>query len=102
MGKLMRFLGLASLGAAIYLVLNDRFAGQSGVNGESAGSWGAKQRMSGTGNQLSGKLKKGVGDLVGDDKLSGSGVADQVTGTLKDVAGKAATAVQGAVDDLKS
>ena len=102
MGKLIRILGLASLGAAVYLVLHDRYNSLSGIEGGSAGSWGAKQRLGGTGEQLAGKLKKGAGDLFGDKQLSGSGLADEVTGTVKDAAGKAATAVQGAVDELKS
>ncbi len=61
------------------------------------GNWGTKQRVSGTGNQLGGKLKEGFGSLTGDRSTQGEGLVDQAVGTVKDTAGKAAHAVEDTV-----
>jgi uncharacterized protein YjbJ (UPF0337 family) len=62
--------------------------------------WGSKQRVSGTGRNLAGKLKEGIGRFAGDDRLAGEGVTDQVIGTVKDAAGQAAHAVGETIHDL--
>jgi len=59
-------------------------------------------RVSGTGNQIAGKVKRGVGQAFGDDKLQGSGVVDQVKGAAQDLAGKATQTVRDTAQDLKS
>lgn len=96
------------LGVAVtYLVLNQpssRYAtGSDDVDdaADSTSRWGTKQRLTGTGGSLVGKLKESVGRATGQDDLAGEGVADQVTGTVKDVAGKAANAVGQTIHDLK-
>lgn len=71
----------------------DRFANKSD-------RWGAKQRVQGAGGSLVGKAKEAFGNATGDDDTAASGVADQVTGSVRDVAGKAANAVGGAIRDL--
>lgn len=52
--------------------------------------------------QLGGKLKQGVGEAIGDGKLQGSGVVDQVKGAAQDLAGKAAKTVRDTSQELKS
>jgi uncharacterized protein YjbJ (UPF0337 family) len=58
-----------------------------------ASGWGTKQRLSGVGSQLSGRLKEGVGRITGNDSLAGEGVADRAAGVAKDAAGSVAQAV---------
>ncbi len=99
-------LGVGTLGVAAYIVFAnnqlDRAPGRSDVDdaGEQVGSWGTKQRVRGTGGQVGGKLKQGVGKVMGDKSLEGSGLVDQATGAVKDAAGQAAHAVQDTIQDL--
>ena len=62
--------------------------------------WGARQRVTGTGTGLVGKLKEGAGRLTGNDNLSAEGIGDQVVGSVKDAAGTAAHAVAETIHDL--
>jgi uncharacterized protein YjbJ (UPF0337 family) len=62
--------------------------------------WGSKQRVTGAGADLFGKLKEGVGRAAGDDQLAGEGVADQVVGAVKDSAGSAAQSIGQTIHDL--
>ena len=39
--------------------------------------WGTKQRVGGTGGDLLGKAKEGIGRATGNDQLAGEGVVDQ-------------------------
>ena len=39
--------------------------------------WGTKQRASGVGGQMAGRLKEDVGRITGNDDLAGEGIADQ-------------------------
>lgn len=64
-------------------------------------AWGTEQRVKGTGGNLLGKAKTGVGKATGDDKLAGEGLVDQAAGAVKDTAGKAAHAVSDTIDNLK-
>lgn len=99
MNKVLWFVTSASLGVATYVLLKDSPL-TAATNGNdpsgAAGRWGTKKRVSGTGNQLGGKLKQGLGNAIGDEKLQGSGVVDQVKGAAQDLAGKAAKAVRDA------
>jgi uncharacterized protein YjbJ (UPF0337 family) len=63
-------------------------------------AWGSKQRVAGTGRDLLGRLKEGVGRITGDDDLAGRGVVDQVAGAVQDTAGKAAHAASDAIRDF--
>ena len=63
-------------------------------------AWGSKQRITGKGGALKGKLKEGFGRATGDDQLAGEGAVDQVVGGVKDAAGQAAHAVAETVHDL--
>ena len=62
--------------------------------------WGSKQRLSGTGRGLAGRLKEGIGRAAGNDQLAGEGIGDQVAGAVKDTAGKVAQAAGQTINDL--
>ncbi len=105
MKKVLWFLTAASLGFAVYVLLKDSplTAAANGNDPSGAvGRWGTKERVSGTGNQLGGKLKQGIGEALGNEKLQGSGVVDQVKGAAQDLAGKAAQTANDAAQELKS
>lgn len=104
--------GAAAGAAATYLYLNppvglppvstgDDVSDAFGKATARATSWGAEQRVSGTGNQVLGKVKQGLGDVVGDDKLANEGVFDQAKGAVKDAAGQAAHTAVDAIQELK-
>lgn len=63
-------------------------------------AWGTGKRVGGTGDSLVGKAKEGLGNVTGDSKLQGEGVADQAVGTVKDAAGQVAHAVSDTIRDL--
>jgi uncharacterized protein YjbJ (UPF0337 family) len=50
-------------------------------------------QVSGKFDQIKGKVKQGVGEAVGDQRLANQGVADQVKGAAKEVWGNAKDAV---------
>jgi uncharacterized protein YjbJ (UPF0337 family) len=95
-----------AVGIAVYVATNSSeplYAGsvpELDVAANKASVWGTKQRVKGTGQSLVGKAKEGVGRIAGDDELAGEGVLDQVTGKVKDAAGKAAHAVSDTLHDL--
>jgi uncharacterized protein YjbJ (UPF0337 family) len=99
---------IAGVGAGIaaYIVLNQ--PGPQYATGDNdveyaAGRttlWGSKQRISGIGGGLAGKLKEGVGRVTGDEQLAGDGVTDQIAGAVKETAGKAAQTVGQTLHEL--
>lgn len=105
MKKLILILGSAALGLAVYLVLNAPETAISTAPDEldeaasQVGRWGAKQRVTGAGNTVSGHLKDAVGTLSGDDQLRAEGTLDNITGAVKDAAGKVAATVEDAVHE---
>jgi uncharacterized protein YjbJ (UPF0337 family) len=96
MKPLFWILAGAGAGVAAYIVLNQ--PGPQYASGDddveyAAGRttfWGSKQRLSGAGTGFTGRLKEGLGQATGDAELANEGVVDQVVGTVKDTAGKAA------------
>ena len=46
-----------------------------------------KDRIKGSFDQAKGKVKETAGDVTGDDKLKGEGIADQITGKIKNAFG---------------
>jgi len=62
--------------------------------------WGSKARLSGAGRNTAGRIKEGLGRVVGDNDLADEGVADQFVGTVKSGAGALAHAVGETVHDL--
>lgn len=97
--KLPWIIAIAALAAAVYVLANapqtQSATGDADVDqaANTTGAWGTKQRVKGTGGDLLGQAKQGVGNLTGDKELQGEGVVDQVVGNVKDAAGKAAHAV---------
>jgi uncharacterized protein YjbJ (UPF0337 family) len=99
---------IAGAGAAIaaYILLNQ--PGPQYATGDddveyAAGRttlWGSKQRITGTGSSLAGKLKEGIGRATGDDQLADQGAAEQVAGAIKGTAGKVAQATGQTIHDL--
>jgi uncharacterized protein YjbJ (UPF0337 family) len=57
-----------------------------------------KDRVEGAGQNMGGKIKEGLGDLTGDQKLKSEGQADQVGGKVKNAIGGAKDALRDAVD----
>lgn len=105
MGKFLWIVGAATLVVAVYVVMNQQLgpiATSDNVEDTAAGigGWGTKQRVTGTGSQLKGKVEQGAGDLLGNQNLSNQGTFDQAAGAVKDAAGKAAGAVSDAVRKL--
>ena len=94
------------VGLAVYLLGNQptpRFStGDPDVDdvANKTSAWGTKQRLTGTGGNLIGRLKETAGNVTGNDQLAGEGVVDQVAGAVKDTAGRAAHAVSDTVKDL--
>jgi uncharacterized protein YjbJ (UPF0337 family) len=99
---------IAGVGAGIaaYIVLNQ--PGPQYASGDDdveyvagrATFWGSKQRISGAGSGLAGKLKEGIGRATGNERLEGEGFADQVAGTVKETAGEAAQVAGQTIHDL--
>ena|SRR5579859_7741221 len=98
----------AGLGFAAYIILtrSDLEYATGPGNAEDAArkafSWGTKQRVSGAGSQVSGKLKEGAGRIIGNDDLAGEGIADQAAGQVKDAAGTVAQAVGQTIHEFSS
>ena len=65
-----------------------------------AALWGSKQRISGIGGGLAGKLKEGIGRATGNEQLAGDGVTDQLAGAVKETAGKAAQVAGQTIHDF--
>ena len=55
-------------------------------------------QVSGKFDQVKGKVKQGVGEAVGNQKLANEGVVDQVKGSAKEVYGNVKDAVQHNVE----
>jgi uncharacterized protein YjbJ (UPF0337 family) len=101
------FIAGVSVGVAAYIIANlpapayattgdddiEYAAGRASV-------WGSKQRLTGAGRGIAGKVKEGIGRVTGDDELAGEGVVDQVAGEVKDTAGKVAQAVGETIHNM--
>ena len=98
MKSLPWILAAVGLGVAAYVVINtpgpEYATGNDTLEGAARKTyaWGSKNRITGTGTNLGGKLKEGIGNLTGNSDLANEGVVDQVAGTLKDAAGSVAQA----------
>ena len=57
-----------------------------------------EDRIDGAAKTVGGKIKEGVGKLIGDTKLETEGKADQVVGKVQNGYGGAKDAVRDAVD----
>ena len=62
--------------------------------------WGMKKRFGAASDTLAGRVKEGVGRVVGNDDLASEGVAEQAVGVAKDTAGRLSHAVGDTIHDL--
>jgi uncharacterized protein YjbJ (UPF0337 family) len=98
MKSLPWILAAVGLGVAAYVVINtpgpEYATGNDDIENAArkTSAWGSKNRITGTGTNLGGKLKEGLGNLTGNDDLANEGVVDQVAGKIKDAAGSVAHA----------
>ena len=97
----------AGLGILGYILFTQEPSGRYATGSDSiddaadaAGRWGTKQRVTGTGTNVVGRVKEGVGNVTGNESLQDEGVLDQAAGAVKDTAGKVAHAVEGTIHDL--
>jgi uncharacterized protein YjbJ (UPF0337 family) len=99
-------LGVGVGAALAYVVLNEpRPQAETGWDpmenaANRAWRWGSKARVSGAGTNVAGKVKEGLGRVLGDDDLADEGVADQAVGAMKSGAGELAHAVGETIHDL--
>jgi uncharacterized protein YjbJ (UPF0337 family) len=56
---------------------------------ETLGEAGAKNRVKGAGDKLSGRVRNALGALAGDDSQQASGKAQELKGRAKDALGRA-------------
>ena len=55
-------------------------------------------KISGTANEVAGKVKQGLGKATGNDRLRAEGAAQETKGRIQSTIGKAKDAVKGAID----
>ncbi len=95
----------AGIGVAVYVIFNAPSAQYAGTNeaaedaANKTGAWGTKERITGTGRGMVGKLKEAAGKFTGDAEMQGEGLIDQADGAIRNTAGKAAHAVSGTLHD---
>jgi uncharacterized protein YjbJ (UPF0337 family) len=95
-----------SVGLIAFLALNEPApqysAGSDDVEGaaDKASLWGTKQRTSGLGHNVLGKVEEGFGQATCNDDLAAEGAAEQVVGVVKDAAGQTAHAVGKTIHEL--
>jgi uncharacterized protein YjbJ (UPF0337 family) len=106
MKNLPWFLAAVGLGLAAYVVMNtpgpEYATGSDSIEDAARGTarWGSKNRISGAGNRLTGKLKEGLGNFTGDPDLANEGIDDQIVGSVKDAAGAVAQAAGQTLHDF--
>jgi uncharacterized protein YjbJ (UPF0337 family) len=94
------------IGFVIYLIANapgPQYATGSDTledAARSAADWGTKQRFTGAGTDVLGRVKEGFGNLAGDPDLADEGTGDQVAGNVKEGVGKLAQAAGQTLHDL--
>ncbi|MHC3126998.1 CsbD-like protein [Brevundimonas sp. GN22] len=54
-----------------------------------------RDRIEGAAKNIGGKVKEGIGNLTGDEKLKAEGKADQVEGKVQNAVGGAKDALRG-------
>lgn len=54
-----------------------------------------KDRIEGAAKNIGGKIKEGIGNLTGDEKLKAEGKADQVEGKVQNAVGGAKDSLRG-------
>ncbi len=105
MNKFLWILGGATLAAAVYVVMNQNLGGPLSADGPEGAAarlsaWGAKQRVTGAGGQVFGRVEQGAANLTGSPDLGDQGVFDEAGGVVKNAAGKVAQAAGSAIHEL--
>jgi uncharacterized protein YjbJ (UPF0337 family) len=62
--------------------------------------WGTKKRFGAGADTFAGRVKEGVGRIVGDEDLAGEGIGDQAVGAVKDTVGRWGQAAGDTIHDL--
>lgn len=94
------------IGLATYLIANapePQYATGSDNLEDAArrtAGWGTKQRATGVGSNVLGRVKEGLGNVTGNPNLADEGVGDQVAGNIREGAGKVAQAAGQTLHDL--
>jgi uncharacterized protein YjbJ (UPF0337 family) len=94
------------IGIVLYLIANSpgpQYATGSDTLEDAARSakdWGARQRVSGAGADVLGRIKEDLGEFTGSPELADEGVADRVAGNINEGAGKFAQAAGQTLHDL--
>ena len=94
------------VGLVIYLIANApesqhaTGAGSLEDAAHNAAGWGTKQRASGFGSNVVGRVEEGLGNLTGNPDLADQGAADQVEGNVREGVGKFAQAAGQTLHDL--
>lgn len=96
----------AGVAAAVYFLKNmpapQHATGSSTVEDAArrTSAWGSKQRITGTGGNLMGRVKETLGRATGNENMMNEGAFDQVAGAVKDTAGELAQAAGQTIHDL--
>ena len=97
----------AAIAGAIYVLANQTSTPEYATGSDNIEDaahktfgWGTKQRATGTGAKLVGKVKEGFGRATGDQDLADEGVVEQVAGSVKDATGQLAHAAAETIHDL--
>lgn len=94
------------IGFVIYLIANapgPQYATGSDTlenAARSAAGWGTRQRVTGAGADVLGRVKEGLGNLAGDADLANEGTGDRVAGQIKEGVGEFAQAAGQTLHDL--
>jgi uncharacterized protein YjbJ (UPF0337 family) len=59
-----------------------------------------RDELEGKGDKLKGKVKQGVGDVTGNERMHDEGVADEAGGNVQEGFGKARRKVGETIDDI--
>lgn len=103
MSKILWLLGGTALALAVYTVLNaPEPVPADGVDRAAAkvGGWGIKQRVTGAGGSIMGKVEELAGNLTGNQDTANQGAFDQAAGAVKNATGQAAEAIGKTIHDL--
>ncbi len=105
MKKLLWLIGGTTLALAVFAILHEpdpAVAPANGVDRAAAkvGAWGVKQRATGAGGQLLGKVEEIAGNVTGSPDTADQGALDQATGAVRNAAGQAAQALGQTIHDL--
>jgi uncharacterized protein YjbJ (UPF0337 family) len=98
--------GGIGVGLAVYLIANapgPQYAtGSDNLEdaARNAAGWGTKQRATGFGGNVVGRVKEGLGNLTGNADLADEGLGDQIEGNVREGAGKFAQAAGQTLHDL--